>query len=281
MSTQPRILRVGEEPPPLGNAGSPPSPNGDRKPGAKRAAAGRFATLNAFVDVALKDLSRAEIAVWLVLYRDIKARDGSARASYDGLARRAGCDRRTVGRALRRLERLGLVQVMHRGGLGRGTSRYRVRASPRGYSPGDTGVPRAGDISGPGLGTPVSHFPEVRRPSPGGLHHQKGNFAMSTSASGKAGAARRSAPLDCQTCGACCVSYLGDAKGYVTLTDNERRRVRRLGLPVVRRGEERRLGTVPYAGEGGERICAAFGGTVGEPCGCTIYPDRPRECRDF
>jgi hypothetical protein len=85
--------------------------------------------LNAFVDFALADLRRAEVAVWLVLYRD--TRDGTARTSYDDLARRAGLNRRNVGRALRGLERRGLLKVVHRGGLRRGASRYRVRGLPK------------------------------------------------------------------------------------------------------------------------------------------------------
>ena len=39
----------------------------------------RFETLNAFVDDGMADLSRAELAVWLILYRDTQ-RDGTARA---------------------------------------------------------------------------------------------------------------------------------------------------------------------------------------------------------
>lgn len=130
-----RIIPVGEEPPPLEGPESAPSSNGrqrhqgrDRdKPKGKTGE--RFAVLNAFADFALAELSRGEIAVWLVLYRD--TRDGTARTSYDDIARRAGLNRRNVGRAVRRLEGRGLVKVVHRGGLGRGVSRYRVRGLPR------------------------------------------------------------------------------------------------------------------------------------------------------
>ncbi len=136
MSRPPPVLRVGEEPPPL----NPPPANGrhdgppDRgKPKGKRTTAKgkageRFAVLNTFVDFALADLSRAEVAVWLVLYRD--TREGTARTSYDDLARRAGLNRRNVGRAVRRLESRGLLKVIHRGGLGRGVSSYRLRGVP-------------------------------------------------------------------------------------------------------------------------------------------------------
>lgn len=131
----PRIIPVGGEPAPLNGRGPAPGDDGQRRQGKDRGTARgktgeRFAVLNAFVDFALAELSRAEIAVWLVLYHD--TRDGTARTSYDDLAHRAGLNRRNVGRAVRRLESRGLVKVVHRGGLGRGPSRYRVRPLPKG-----------------------------------------------------------------------------------------------------------------------------------------------------
>ncbi len=126
MSDLPRILAVGEEPPALN-----PTLAADRasrkgktsKP--KRKAGERFAVFNALVDFTLCTLNRAQIAVWLILYRD--TRDGTARTGIADIARRAGCDRSTVFRAVRSLERAGLLKVVYRGGLGKGTSRYRVR----------------------------------------------------------------------------------------------------------------------------------------------------------
>jgi hypothetical protein len=88
----------------------------------------RFILLNRFVDFSLAKLRRAELAVWFVLYRD--TRDSTARTSYDDIARRAGCNRRSVGRAIRRLEAQGLLVVVHKGGLGRGASRYRIHGLP-------------------------------------------------------------------------------------------------------------------------------------------------------
>ncbi len=129
----PRIIPVGEEPPPMD--GPAPSSNGRHRHDKgelsqpKGKTKERFAILNAFVDFALAGLSRAEIAVWLVLFRD--TRDGTARTSYDDLAGRAGLNRRNVGRAVRRLEGRGLVKVVHRGGLARGVSRYRVQGLPK------------------------------------------------------------------------------------------------------------------------------------------------------
>ena len=85
----------------------------------------RFAVLNTFVDFSIQSLSRSEMAVWMVLYRDTK--DGIAATSQVDIARRAGIHRRTVCRVLKRLEKRGLLTVIYRGGLQRGMSKYRVR----------------------------------------------------------------------------------------------------------------------------------------------------------
>lgn len=91
----------------------------------RRQAGNRFATLNAFADATLRDLDRAEIAVWLLLFRDTKP-EGLARTSQADLARRAGVTTRTVERSIRKLARAGLLTLVHRGGLSRGPSTYRI-----------------------------------------------------------------------------------------------------------------------------------------------------------
>ncbi|MBX7071959.1 MAG: helix-turn-helix domain-containing protein [Pirellulales bacterium] len=90
---------------------------------------GRFQTLNHFVDFTMSKLSRAEVAVWMILFRDTK-KDGTARVAQADMARRAGADDRTMRRALRRLIGLRLVSVVRQGGLGRGPSTYRVNTNP-------------------------------------------------------------------------------------------------------------------------------------------------------
>lgn len=128
MSTASRILRVGEEPPPLEGPGerltASERPTKAKRP--KRKAGDRFVILNAFVDFTLRALTRAELATWLVLYRD--TRDGTARTSITDVARRTGCNRSTIFRALQSLKEKKLLRVVHRGGLGKGLSIYRVRA---------------------------------------------------------------------------------------------------------------------------------------------------------
>lgn len=84
----------------------------------------RFHTFNNFVDFTAGTLSRCDLLVWLILFRD--ARDGMARTSQSEIARRAGMSDRTVRRALKKLASRGLVKVVRQGGINRGTSSYRV-----------------------------------------------------------------------------------------------------------------------------------------------------------
>jgi DNA-binding MarR family transcriptional regulator len=95
----------------------------------KRRSRLRFELLNAFVDTGMAGLSRGELAVWLILYRDTR-RDGTARTSLDDLARRGGMDRQTASRAIGRLARRKMLQVIRRGNLIRGPSVYRVFPYP-------------------------------------------------------------------------------------------------------------------------------------------------------
>lgn len=90
----------------------------------KRTAGDRFGILNGFVDCSMAGLSKAELATWLILFRD--TRNGTARTAQTDLARRAGLDVRTVRRAIRKLERAGLLVVVFKGGLNSGPSCYRV-----------------------------------------------------------------------------------------------------------------------------------------------------------
>jgi hypothetical protein len=87
---------------------------------------GRFAVLNGFVDGVMGTLPRAAALTWVCLWRDTKP-DGLARTAVADLARRVGGDRSTVIRALRLLVERGRLDVVRRGGLGRGVSTYRVK----------------------------------------------------------------------------------------------------------------------------------------------------------
>jgi hypothetical protein len=126
---RPQVIPVGMEPPPMDGPPAPRDQGAGRErgqPKVERTPRKRFHAINAFLDVTMARLDRAELAVWLVLWRDTKP-DGLARTSQGDLARRAGCNPRTVRRALAALQKAGLVSVLCRGGPNRGLSVYRVR----------------------------------------------------------------------------------------------------------------------------------------------------------
>jgi DNA-binding transcriptional ArsR family regulator len=132
--TPSKVLPPGAVLPPLvtpdAGVGAPTRPAG-RKGGRTHARrshkqSGRFAVLNGFVDGVMGTLPRAAALTWVCLWRDTKP-DGLARTAVTDLARRIGGDRRTVLRALRLLVDRRLLDVVRRGGLGRGPSAYRVK----------------------------------------------------------------------------------------------------------------------------------------------------------
>lgn len=105
-------------------AAGPPPVSEAATSGRRRGGADRFAVLNAFVDLTAAQLCRADLLVWLVLYRD--ERNQSSRTSRSDIVRRTGLGHRTVARAVQRLVKLGLLKIIYQGGLGRGVSIYRV-----------------------------------------------------------------------------------------------------------------------------------------------------------
>ncbi len=107
------------DPPPKAT-GAPPT-KGKGKP---KATGERFTELNAFVDCSMADLARAELATWLVLWRD--TRNGTVRTSAADIARRIGTTRRAVTNALAGLRKRGLLTLVKRGGINRGVSVHRV-----------------------------------------------------------------------------------------------------------------------------------------------------------
>lgn len=102
--------------------GGPPT-KGKGKP---KGTGDRFAEINAFVDCSMADLARAELATWLVLWRD--TRNGTVRTSAADIARRIGTTRRAVTDALAGLRKRGLLTLIYRGGMNRGVSVHRVQS---------------------------------------------------------------------------------------------------------------------------------------------------------
>jgi Fe-S-cluster containining protein len=86
---------------------------------------------------------------------------------------------------------------------------------------------------------------------------------------------------DCQQCGACCTNQESvPATGYVCLSGDEPKRMKRLGLSVVKADGSFFLGTRGRA-ESCYPVCVALHGRVGSECGCAIYERRPYNCRQF
>ena len=118
------------EPPILAGCAVLPPMNSKRKPAPatepkqSSKSRDRFKVLNNFVDFTMRDLKAADVRVWFVLYRDTQ--DGTAATAQTDIARRAGVSVRAVHGSVKRLKRLGLLKVIYRGGLNRGSSRYRV-----------------------------------------------------------------------------------------------------------------------------------------------------------
>ena len=101
-----------------------------RPPPTRRKATGhRFALLNAVTDFDLAGFTGAEAKVWLVLFRDTKAKTDTARTGQEDIARRAGLSARSVRSALVGLQAKRLVRVVRRGRLNAGPSQYRLCTS--------------------------------------------------------------------------------------------------------------------------------------------------------
>jgi DNA-binding IscR family transcriptional regulator len=72
----------------------------------------------------MKDLGHAELAVWLVLFRDV--RNGTAKTGMTDIAKRAGMTRRAVVKAMSKLRKKRLVEVVKRGHVGGSPNVYIV-----------------------------------------------------------------------------------------------------------------------------------------------------------
>jgi Fe-S-cluster containining protein len=73
---------------------------------------------------------------------------------------------------------------------------------------------------------------------------------------------------DCQACGACC-AFAGNITTFLGQSAASR-------IPDAVRAKI----TLFNQGLAGD-ICVALEGTIGSPCGCSIYADRPADCRTF
>src|SRR5256885_1580050 len=89
-------------------------PGAQTTDGRRKHAANRFSMFNTFCDKTMHDLTLAEAAVWMLLWRDTKS-DGTACSAQSYLASRVGVTERTVRRAIKDLKNRGLLTVVRRG----------------------------------------------------------------------------------------------------------------------------------------------------------------------
>lgn len=129
--TDDRTLRGCDVLPPMTPAvpriGSPTNP-AQTEP--NKGATGRFGVLNRFADEGARLVDTTAQACWWILYRETKP-DGLATVSHQRIAECISVDRKTVTRALARLETARLLTVVRHGGWRRGPSTYRVHATPK------------------------------------------------------------------------------------------------------------------------------------------------------
>jgi Fe-S-cluster containining protein len=86
--------------------------------------------------------------------------------------------------------------------------------------------------------------------------------------------------LDCEACGACCVSNY-DAEDYVSTTTEEAALIAAAGHErLISRGTRLPTLRTTYDTHGNCR-CAALSGVVGDSVSCTIYELRPLVCQKF
>lgn len=100
-------------------------PTHDKKTRTKpRVSTDRFTTLNNFVDFTLRDLCRADVVTWFILFRD--AREGVAQTSQREIAERGGLRVQHVNKAVKRLASAGLLTIVRQGGFRQGATSYRL-----------------------------------------------------------------------------------------------------------------------------------------------------------
>ncbi|MBP7747138.1 MAG: helix-turn-helix domain-containing protein [Phycisphaerae bacterium] len=97
---------------------------------ADHASGSRWRTFNRFCDGCLPGLSRGALVTWCILFRHAKP-DGKVRLSQARLGRTGGMSVATVRRAIRELERRGLLVTVTRGDRNSGPSWYIVHARER------------------------------------------------------------------------------------------------------------------------------------------------------
>lgn len=115
-----------------------PKPTAVSPTNAQSVPAGRFPTLNAFVDLHQRQFSLAARVLWFALWRHADPA-GTARVSQTRLMEQSGVSRSTVTRAIGELVRGGALDVVRKGNPRSGISAYRIRLPEQCVNPDQPG----------------------------------------------------------------------------------------------------------------------------------------------
>lgn len=111
-----------------------------RDKGKKRKAGERFATLNAFTDATMRTLTPAQIAVWVILFRN--ERNGTTSRSVRQIATDGGLSLSGAHQSLASLIEAGLVEILQRARHRDEATTYRIHATPNRTTQAN-GLPRS------------------------------------------------------------------------------------------------------------------------------------------
>lgn len=82
--------------------------------------------MNAFIDVTMAELTRAEVTTWFAIFRYIDSKKQTASVSVRTIAARTGTSYQHVHKAITSLIGKGLLERLKTGGINSGSSIYRV-----------------------------------------------------------------------------------------------------------------------------------------------------------
>lgn len=90
-------------------------------------AAARFGELNAFIDITMAGLTRAEVTTWFAMFRYVDSKKQTVSVSVRTIAERTGTSFQHVHKAIASLIDKGLLERLKTGGINSGSSVYRLR----------------------------------------------------------------------------------------------------------------------------------------------------------
>lgn len=90
-------------------------------------AAGRFGDMNAFIDVTMATLTRAEVTTWFAMFRYVDSKTQTVAVSVRTIADRSGTSFQHVHKAIASLLDKGLLERLKTGGINSGASVYKLK----------------------------------------------------------------------------------------------------------------------------------------------------------